>query len=343
MCKRWITGLILLLISNGVWAASFNCDKAVTKVEQMICADEDLSKKDEEMASLYKRAMEKIPNPQALKIEQRAWLKMRNRCRPEDIWKDPPRYGSHQIDAEDCLQYVYRDRISQMKIRYLSDVSNAIHILRTADDVENQNMDNPVCSRFLDSVRSGQGVDVISPVVENVARESSKLQKYLKGCDYLEKYKFSQIQEPRTLHGDRIMANTGQVWTVYNNYSLWLLTDENAPDRLLIYTGAEYSDISRSIETGQIQPHWSAGAGFVLLDKHACKRLGWISAESFRGTGWNAPPLTRQSELLRFDGGSYLLTVGNHAIPGNPPYYSLRLNSVENDSFISQCTYVVED
>lgn len=72
---------ISLFLSGCTQAASFDCAKAATKTEKMICADEKISKLDEEMAALYKQAREKS-NDKALFIEDhKRWLRVnRNKC-----------------------------------------------------------------------------------------------------------------------------------------------------------------------------------------------------------------------------------------------------------------------
>jgi uncharacterized protein len=66
---------------------SFDCGRASTSIERMICADRGLSIADREMAGLYRRASLKV-SPSDLRVlsnEQRAFLANRNLCsrRPE--------------------------------------------------------------------------------------------------------------------------------------------------------------------------------------------------------------------------------------------------------------------
>jgi hypothetical protein len=60
--------------------AGFDCSKATTRIEKMICADAELSKIDEELSSAYNEALKKAADPAALKREQQVWLKERNAC-----------------------------------------------------------------------------------------------------------------------------------------------------------------------------------------------------------------------------------------------------------------------
>jgi uncharacterized protein YecT (DUF1311 family) len=75
--------LIGATISNSALAASFDCAKASTKVEKMICGDIELSARDSTLAIFYKRAMNVSADKEQLKQEQRAWLKAVAKC--EDL------------------------------------------------------------------------------------------------------------------------------------------------------------------------------------------------------------------------------------------------------------------
>lgn len=79
MKKQWI-GLLACLALGQAQAASFDCAKACTKVEKMICANADLSKLDEQLAKAYKDGAKRTTEPDRYKREQRSWLKAREAC-----------------------------------------------------------------------------------------------------------------------------------------------------------------------------------------------------------------------------------------------------------------------
>jgi uncharacterized protein len=62
----------------GAGAASFDCAKAATTIENEICADSVLSQADERMAEAYRKAMEATLAPRALRIDQVHWLGSRD-------------------------------------------------------------------------------------------------------------------------------------------------------------------------------------------------------------------------------------------------------------------------
>lgn len=70
----------MCLVIGQVQAASFDCGKATTQVEKLICADQQLSEMDNHLAEQYALALAQAQNKAAFKIEQIAWLKERNNC-----------------------------------------------------------------------------------------------------------------------------------------------------------------------------------------------------------------------------------------------------------------------
>lgn len=70
--------ILILLLSISLFGASFDCAKATTKVEKMICADPELSVLDEKLHIVYKKALGKSSDKAKLIQEQRDWVKERN-------------------------------------------------------------------------------------------------------------------------------------------------------------------------------------------------------------------------------------------------------------------------
>jgi uncharacterized protein len=84
--------------SCALQAASFDCAKASTDVEKMICSDSAISQLDSDLGVAYKAAMDKAENKDLLKQEQRLWLKAKlNTCQNVG-----------------CLSDVYSQRIAQL-------------------------------------------------------------------------------------------------------------------------------------------------------------------------------------------------------------------------------------
>jgi len=103
---RVIVTVCLVLISNAVLAASFDCFKASPGLEKEICTDDQLSRADEEMANYFLKLKDSFDSERALQLlnEQRTWLKKRRTlCTAGDL---------------SCLKKLYNDRIYALRIKY---------------------------------------------------------------------------------------------------------------------------------------------------------------------------------------------------------------------------------
>ena len=85
--RRACVGLALASAGGlGVWAsdaahaAGFDCSKASTLVESLICADPSLSALDDEMSAAWGEARRASPNPNQLLEAQRAFIRQRGQC-----------------------------------------------------------------------------------------------------------------------------------------------------------------------------------------------------------------------------------------------------------------------
>lgn len=95
--KAIIAFLSLFVAFGSLNGASFNCKKAGTFIEHTICNDDKLSKLDEDLAKAYKSAKKKT-DKNALKKEQRKWLKTKRKsC--QDV---------------KCLRRVYTERVDEL-------------------------------------------------------------------------------------------------------------------------------------------------------------------------------------------------------------------------------------
>ena len=70
--------MVLILVPGSSFSASFDCAKAGTKTEHLICDNPGLSQMDELLQVLYQRAKEQTKAPKVLRAVQRSWIKERN-------------------------------------------------------------------------------------------------------------------------------------------------------------------------------------------------------------------------------------------------------------------------
>lgn len=103
--KRWIFFLIVYFSTfYYAGAASFDCSKASTSIEKMICMNAELSQADERLMQSYQSALNRSADKKKLVQQQRNWLKYkRNVC--ADV---------------SCLLDSYKTRISELDITGIS-------------------------------------------------------------------------------------------------------------------------------------------------------------------------------------------------------------------------------
>ncbi len=76
-----------LCIAVNVQAASFDCAKASTKVEHLICDNLEISRLDDELSASYKTALQDEKRAESIRQAQKEWLKERNSCADADCVK----------------------------------------------------------------------------------------------------------------------------------------------------------------------------------------------------------------------------------------------------------------
>lgn len=110
-----LLSLIVLALAAPATAASFDCGKARTKVEKLICADPQLSRQDSELAAAYTEALKVWDGKTApyVKMSQRTWVRMR-------ALTPPGRSGDGSLCEDDasrlpCMRQIHTDRIAVLK------------------------------------------------------------------------------------------------------------------------------------------------------------------------------------------------------------------------------------
>ncbi|WP_322844010.1 hypothetical protein [Pseudomonas sp. B33.4] len=72
--------LMSVAFASVTQASSFDCATANSKTEKAICGDPQISLLDEKLGKLWHSTLANVPDAQALKTDQRQWLKNRNAC-----------------------------------------------------------------------------------------------------------------------------------------------------------------------------------------------------------------------------------------------------------------------
>lgn len=90
--------LIFIVLNADVFAASFDCSKSSTDIENIICSNDELSNMDDDVSSLYSQAKSVLPDKERLKKEQIQWIKETRSC-----GLDP-----------NCISIKYTNRIQEL-------------------------------------------------------------------------------------------------------------------------------------------------------------------------------------------------------------------------------------
>lgn len=106
MTKMLFGTLALMPLLASAATPSFDCTKAHSAAEQLVCQDAGLAALDNELAALYPKAMSQLSAEQQKteKGMQRGWLKGRNEC-----WKES--------DSRQCVEESYQTRITELQIK----------------------------------------------------------------------------------------------------------------------------------------------------------------------------------------------------------------------------------
>jgi uncharacterized protein YecT (DUF1311 family) len=105
---------LVVVVPATAGAASFSCEKASSRVEKMICADDGLSVADEELSYLFHALLSACDDKEKIRGEQLAWLSGRNRC----------------PDAA-CLLAAYEERIRAIRKGFLALAAQAHKVFST--------------------------------------------------------------------------------------------------------------------------------------------------------------------------------------------------------------------
>lgn len=99
----YTASISLLLASQTLPAAGFDCAQELSPVEKRICGDSNLSALDDSLTQLYHNTLTVVAKPEQGKIRtaQQSWLKERNRC-----------------SGQQCLAEAYAKRIEALNRQY---------------------------------------------------------------------------------------------------------------------------------------------------------------------------------------------------------------------------------
>lgn len=180
--KRLLMVSGCLVMSITVHAASFDCAKAGTKVEHLICDNPELSKLDEELSAAYKAALQDKQQADTVKQEQKQWMKERDGCADVGCVKQAYEARQSALASSDG-EYAPQDTSAmseKAKGEIASKILNGSEVtLRkgpySPDDVK-------FCNAFLEDFKAQRGIEYIEPKFRTNDYNAPELAKLRNQC-----------------------------------------------------------------------------------------------------------------------------------------------------------------
>jgi len=342
-------GVALWLACVNANAASFDCNRASTDTEKTICANAELSKRDERLARAYREALSKITEAHAKKLlqeEQSAWPATRDkRCSTD----------------ETCLHLEYSDRIIdlELSVARLAEEQQAIDspkvnvvlaeqlaiqkILRTvAFKGDNGPKPLPRCEQMLTSLKTGKGVVFLMPQVSAADESDPALDRYKNQCPNDPVNEFTSC-DPRiwrlTAWSNDPMERQKQareVCDVYlgkKNWRVYVLSNKNPRDKwpLVVYVERKFGPVNRLNDDGtsRVLQGFSDG-GYRVIDLPSCLGIGGVRTNDRASFYHPDSPADNHNaviqylqtryvvDLYEFDGFDRVLTGHNYQLDITP-------------------------
>lgn len=312
-----ITGIVLLaaVTTSLSHAASFDCERASTAVEKLICSDPDLSRLDSELDVRYREQLS--AGISGLVQEQRRWLAKRNAC-----------------NNNACIKIQYLNRLSEVSERgkSLTDIAARLEMPKRAQDRE-------LCPRLLDHLKRWQEVEVVAPVVTADSIDAAALRDRLGSCNPKKLAEHYEI-EPRVWSANNLDAmseeerkafGTGYVMRGgFRLYEMNLDPDSGRGPELVLY-GASM----RQIDGDPLAAGF--GSRFKVIDAKECR----ITQELFVSDVIDRPDTF--VGMLEFEGARYLFDASHYPFESLWSITFTRPEPVGSVKVPRSCRFIAKD
>jgi len=270
-------------VCSAVMAASFDCAKASTKVEHMICDNSKLSQLDSKLGQDYWEVLSKANEEQKRQLiaDQKHWLKFtRNVC-----------------DKVTCLKHAYWSRQAALENYFEQRSPLYEHESDKADDIKHvlatstlyPAYDTPFCHEIFDDLKQMNGIHFVDPVVQAQSYEDPALDPWKKQCRTAPPFNFGYWCDRNlrpTDAGDVLkVCNAGYGLPPFKLYELPPAVG-SGEKRYYFYADERYGPINRDWEKPSLG---GAGlAGFQQIDIAKCLSGGnqWEPGEK-KKSSWN--------------------------------------------------------
>lgn len=169
----WVVISLLgcLAIAQPLQAASFDCAKAQSKVEHLICDNPKFSELDSKLGQVYQDVLGKANEEQKQRViaEQKHWLKFtRNVC-----------------TKEPCFKHAYWSRLAELETFFKpqwpsykkeADKAESIkQVLATATLYDSGHFDPAFCHQLFDDLKQMKDIHFVEPIVQAQSYEDAAL------------------------------------------------------------------------------------------------------------------------------------------------------------------------
>lgn len=159
-----------VMLNFAAQAASFDCGKAASKVEKLVCDNPVISKLDGELGKTYQDDLHKANEEQKQRLitEQKHWLK----------------YTRNACSNETCFKHAYWSRLAELETFFEphsplykkeSDKAEDIKKILAAYQFEGSPSTGAFCRQILDDLRQMKDVDFVDPIVQVQSYEDPAL------------------------------------------------------------------------------------------------------------------------------------------------------------------------
>ena len=258
-----------LMAESTAQAASFDCAKAQSKVEHLICDNPEISKLDSKLGQDYQDVLSKANEEQKQRViaEQKHWLKFtRNVCEKITCLKHA--YWSRQAALE-----AYFEPHSPLYEKE-SDKAEAIkQVLATAPldySAGPVRSINQFCNQIFDDLKQMQNIRFVDPVVQVQSYDDPALDPWKKQCQTAAPFNFTYQCERNIEPADADDVLDGcRAGYGLPPFKLFELPPDGASDkkRYIFYADDAYGPMNRD---GR-KPRLGGGfAGFQQIDTTRC-------------------------------------------------------------------------
>jgi uncharacterized protein len=189
---KQITWIIFgwMLLGCAAYAASFDCTKAQSKVEHLICDNTSISKLDEELNAAYKTALQDEKQADSIKQAQKQWMKERNGCVDADCVRSAYEARLHELSKEtEAATPSAQVKAGVSILPQEADKTQAIKRIMAKEkffSTDSYAPEKSFCGDFLQDFQQMQGIEFVEPVAQSEKYDDPVWNTYKKSCPDLE-------------------------------------------------------------------------------------------------------------------------------------------------------------